>query len=31
MLTIKNKEELDNLKIGYGKEILNALVNNSEI
>ena len=31
MLTIKNKTELDNLKIGDGKHILNAVVNNSEI
>ena len=31
MLTIKNKTELDNLKIGDGKQILNAVVNNSEI
>ena len=30
MLTIKNKTELDNSKIGDGKQILNAVVNTSE-
>ena len=30
MLTIKNKTELDNSKIGDGKQILNAGVNTSE-
>ena len=30
MLTIKNKRELDNSKIGDGKQILNTVVNTSE-
>ena len=30
MLTIKNKTELNNSKIGDGKQILNTVVNTSE-
>ena len=30
MLTIKNKREVDNSKIGDGKQILNTVVNTSE-